>query len=222
MPASPPNSHVEGRKRLVRVIDLPRRRLADPAERRQRNVSEKLAEHGREALGAEAADFLVGGECQHEWTGETRDSDLPGRDHRLRQEGLHIGRAAPVDALVADLEHESVARPTRLPLPRHGVRVAGDQQATGLGRAGEGDEVGLGDAARLPALAANEKALRVQPIREQIDGPDVAERARGVAGDQATGEVDERLSQALTPGSVRFAEIVPMGRGGLYRAAPAG
>jgi len=171
---------------LVAFDDAHAGRLANEGDRRADAGPRDLAD---ERLRAEAADLLVIGEGEMQRPlqierGVARRHGKAGGD-----ETLHVAGTAAVEPAVA-LDHaERVRRPV-LPLDRHNVGMAGQDDAAVAGRAERSEEVGLGagpvavDRDRCAGVA--EKVCR---IGDQVE---IARRRDGRERDQ----VAENLARA--------------------------
>src|SRR5437899_97740 len=106
--------------------DLEPRRLADPRLARRRSPFEKVREDRRQPLRAEKAHLLVGGEEKYQRARQASAIEPRGGIQALRDEHLHVGSSATVDAPAFELEPERVALPAGLTLEGHGVDVSGD------------------------------------------------------------------------------------------------
>ncbi len=148
---------------------------------------------GQELLRAQAAHLLVGGEGQRQ---RRPGGPRPGhRGHGGGQEGLGVGRAAPVDPAVAHLAGQGL-----LPVVvvGHAVGVAHQRQPAGRIRAAPAHQVGLlhaggVDPGRAPRLEPGSPDLALEQVQHRQVGPGGGR----VDGDQRLQERDQIHDRSL-------------------------
>ena len=140
-----------------------------------------IAQVGDEFLHAKAADLLLVAEGVVKGERRIAVQELLGLRHGHADEGLHVGAAAPVQVAVLDECTQRVHGPV-LPVPRHRVGVAREDDARGLALAQRGEQVGLG-----LVLVEGQAAFHAQPgqvVADEMDQLQIGVVADGVHAHQ--------------------------------------
>ncbi len=170
---------------LVRDHRAHRGRFADDAASGPDTVGLQVAQ---QAAHANAADLLVVRQRQVEAGMPLGRHEVGHSRQRHRDEALHVGRAPPVQAAVADLRIERVALP-RLAVDRHHVGMARQHQPRPAPRRQRGKQIGLAAGGIVGQAARG--ALGAQAVAHPLDQAEVGVAADGIERHQRADQLQD-------------------------------
>lgn len=181
---------------LVRDHRAHRGRLADDAARRLDAVGLQIAQ---QAAHADTADLLVIRQRQMETGIALGRHEVGHGRQRHRDEALHVGRAPPIQAPVADLRVKRIGVP-RLAVDRHHIGMARQHQPRLAPRRQRGEQVGLAAGSVIGQAAC--RALCPQPVAHPLDQAEVGMAADGIERHQRADQLQDFIGRLQGSGNV--------------------